>query len=278
MLHVRPRRRKRRTHRARPRPRPPRSRHRPTGGQQGLPLPQPLRPRTPPPAHRPPQGGTGASRGGTGAGGTPAGPRPLRFALAPRTRRNPRRPRTPRPGAGPAGRHPQHRDRPRQGRGPPLARTPSGTSGRRPRRLRHRVPAPHRRRRPPPPPPLERGRALLALSHTERRGRRRASARAAARTAADLFTTHHAHPWAKTAAHALSRLEAGPTGASAHPRLTSAEQRCAELAAAGASNRDIATTLTISVKTVEATLSRVYRKLGLHSRIQLAHTLTPARE
>ncbi|MFF9199839.1 AAA family ATPase [Streptomyces sp. NPDC014779] len=126
--------------------------------------------------------------------------------------------------------------------------------------------------------PLERGRTLLALSHTERRGRRRASARTAAQSAADLFTTHHAHPWAKTAAHALSRLEAGPTGASAHPRLTSAEQRCAELAAAGASNRDIATTLTISVKTVEATLSRVYRKLGLHSRIQLAHTLTPARE
>ncbi|WP_411074954.1 AAA family ATPase [Streptomyces sp. cmx-4-7] len=126
--------------------------------------------------------------------------------------------------------------------------------------------------------PLERGRTLLALSHTERRGRRRASARAAAQSAADLFTTHRAHPWAQTAAHTLGRLEDGPTDDNARPRLTSAERRCAELAAAGASNRDIATALTVSVKTVEATLTRVYRKLGLHSRFQLAHTFTPARE
>ncbi|WP_264202486.1 LuxR C-terminal-related transcriptional regulator [Streptomyces hydrogenans] len=40
----------------------------------------------------------------------------------------------------------------------------------------------------------------------------------------------------------------------------------------------MATTLTVSVKTVEATLTRVYRKLGLHSRFQLAHTVTPAHE
>ncbi|MFD8273692.1 helix-turn-helix transcriptional regulator [Streptomyces flaveolus] len=126
--------------------------------------------------------------------------------------------------------------------------------------------------------PLERGRTLLALSHTERRGRRRASARAAAQSAADLFTAHQAHPWAETAAHTLSRLGAVPPGGHTHSRLTSAEQRCAELAAAGVSNRDIATTLAVSVKTVEATLTRVYRKLGLHSRFQLAHTVTPARE
>ncbi|MGW8992797.1 LuxR C-terminal-related transcriptional regulator [Streptomyces zhihengii] len=126
--------------------------------------------------------------------------------------------------------------------------------------------------------PLERGRTLLALSHTERRGRRRASARTAAHSAIDLFTAHQAHPWAEAAARTLSRLEAAPTDDNAHPRLTSAEQRCAELAAAGASNRDIATALTVSVKTVEATLTRVYRKLGLHSRFQLAHTVTPARE
>ncbi|GGV19404.1 transcriptional regulator [Streptomyces litmocidini] len=128
------------------------------------------------------------------------------------------------------------------------------------------------------PLPLERGRTLLALSHTERRGRRRASARAAAHSAADLFTAHQAHPWAETAAHTLSQLEAVPAGGDTHPRLTSAEQRCAELAAAGVSNRDIAITLTVSVKTVEATLTRVYRKLGLHSRFQLAHAVAPVRD
>ncbi|MEV5602761.1 LuxR C-terminal-related transcriptional regulator [Streptomyces sp. NPDC052299] len=124
--------------------------------------------------------------------------------------------------------------------------------------------------------PVERGRTLLALSHTERRGRRRASARAAAQSAVDLFTRHEAHPWARTAAHTLDRLEAVPTDNGARPRLTRAERRCAELAAAGASNRDIATTLTVSVKTVEATLTRVYRKLGLRSRVQLARVQAPA--
>ncbi|MEU2060083.1 AAA family ATPase [Streptomyces sp. NPDC013455] len=126
--------------------------------------------------------------------------------------------------------------------------------------------------------PIERGRTLLALSHTERRGRRRASARAAAQSAADLFTAHEAHPWAEAAADSLNRLERNPPHDSARPRLTRAEQRCAQLAAGGASNRDIAAALSVSVKTVEATLTRVYRKLGLHSRVQLAHTVGPARE
>jgi DNA-binding CsgD family transcriptional regulator len=124
--------------------------------------------------------------------------------------------------------------------------------------------------------PLERGRTLLALSHTERRGRRRASARAAAQGAVDLFTGHQAHPWAQTALRTLRHLEGAPAASDTRPRLTSAEQRCAELAAAGASNRDIATALTVSVKTVEATLTRVYRKLGVNSRIQLARPITPA--
>ncbi|WP_231873125.1 MULTISPECIES: LuxR family transcriptional regulator [Kitasatospora] len=125
--------------------------------------------------------------------------------------------------------------------------------------------------------PLERGRTLLALSHTERRARRRAAARTAAQRAADLFTAHGARPWADAAAHALHRLEPAPNRDD-RPRLTSAEERCARLAAAGASNRDIAAALTVSVKTVEATLTRVYRKLDVHSRVQLAHAITPTLE
>ncbi len=126
--------------------------------------------------------------------------------------------------------------------------------------------------------PLERGRTLLALSHTERRGRRRARARNAARNATALFANHQAHPWTDTAQRALQRLEPGTPDGGARPRLTGAEERCARLAAAGASNHDIATTLTVSVKTVEATLTRVYRKLDLHSRVQLAHAITPSPE
>ena len=60
--------------------------------------------------------------------------------------------------------------------------------------------------------------------------------------------------------------------------LTEAEQRTAELVAAGNSNKEVATILVLSVKTVEMTLTRVYRKLGVRSRSELAATFarTPA--
>jgi DNA-binding CsgD family transcriptional regulator len=52
-------------------------------------------------------------------------------------------------------------------------------------------------------------------------------------------------------------------------RLTPTEERVAELAAAGRTNREVAQALFISPKTVEANLSRVYRKLGIRSRAEL---------
>jgi DNA-binding CsgD family transcriptional regulator len=58
--------------------------------------------------------------------------------------------------------------------------------------------------------------------------------------------------------------------------LTPAERRVAELAGAGATNREIAASCYLSVKTVEATLSRVYRKLAVRSRTELANLLLPA--
>ena len=44
----------------------------------------------------------------------------------------------------------------------------------------------------------------------------------------------------------------------------------AKLAAAGRTNREIADTLFVSVRTVEGTLSHVYAKLGVRSRTELA--------
>ena len=55
--------------------------------------------------------------------------------------------------------------------------------------------------------------------------------------------------------------------------LTPAEQRVAELAASGMTNRDVAAKLFISSKTVEATLARVYRKLGIRSRAELGQRM-----
>jgi DNA-binding NarL/FixJ family response regulator len=51
--------------------------------------------------------------------------------------------------------------------------------------------------------------------------------------------------------------------------LTATELRVAELAAAGITNREIARAVFMSEKTVEAHMSRIYRKLGIHSRAEL---------
>ncbi|MFB8205703.1 helix-turn-helix transcriptional regulator [Kitasatospora purpeofusca] len=57
--------------------------------------------------------------------------------------------------------------------------------------------------------------------------------------------------------------------------LSEAEGRVAELAARGLSNRDIARKLYITVSTVEQHLTRVYRKLGVRRRVDLARMLGP---
>ena len=53
-------------------------------------------------------------------------------------------------------------------------------------------------------------------------------------------------------------------------RLTDGERRVVELVAAGRSNREVAAELSITVKTVEAVLTRAYAKLNVRSRAELA--------
>jgi DNA-binding CsgD family transcriptional regulator len=55
--------------------------------------------------------------------------------------------------------------------------------------------------------------------------------------------------------------------------LTETERRVAELVGSGRSNQETAAELFMSVKTVEANLTRIYRKLSIRSRTQLAHRL-----
>jgi DNA-binding NarL/FixJ family response regulator len=50
-------------------------------------------------------------------------------------------------------------------------------------------------------------------------------------------------------------------------------RRVADLVAVGMTNRDVASAMFLSPKTVEANLSRIYRKLGVHSRAELARHL-----
>ncbi|MCW3003457.1 MAG: transcriptional regulator, LuxR family, partial [Conexibacter sp.] len=63
------------------------------------------------------------------------------------------------------------------------------------------------------------------------------------------------------------RAESGPAA------LTASERRVADLAAAGATTRQIATELAVSPKTVETHLTRAYRKLGVRSRPELPDAL-----
>jgi DNA-binding CsgD family transcriptional regulator len=58
--------------------------------------------------------------------------------------------------------------------------------------------------------------------------------------------------------------------------LTPTETRIASLAAGGATNREIAGALFISPKTVEANMTRIYQKLGIHSRAELGGRLASA--
>jgi DNA-binding CsgD family transcriptional regulator len=126
---------------------------------------------------------------------------------------------------------------------------------------------------------LERVRTLLALAQVERRRRHPGAARDALAEAHRLATDAGATLWAEKVERERGRLGEPIAQAGAgvdNAALTGAERRCAELAAAGATNREIAAALFVSVKTVEATLSRSYRKLGVRSRTQLARMLAEA--
>ncbi|HEX6208461.1 MAG TPA: helix-turn-helix transcriptional regulator, partial [Actinomycetota bacterium] len=57
--------------------------------------------------------------------------------------------------------------------------------------------------------------------------------------------------------------------------LTPSEQRVADLVASGMTNKEVAAALFISPKTVDSNLSRIYRKLGVRSRTELAAKFPP---
>ncbi|MFJ9575880.1 AAA family ATPase [Streptomyces sp. NPDC101191] len=127
--------------------------------------------------------------------------------------------------------------------------------------------------------PLEQGRALMALARVERRRRRRSAAQAALQAAAAVFERVGAAPWLALTSEAPAGPAAeGPVGEEAVPALstlTEAELRLARLVGQGASNQEAAAKLYLSVKTVEARLTRIYQKLDVRSRAQLATALRP---
>lgn len=117
--------------------------------------------------------------------------------------------------------------------------------------------------------------ALLDLGQVLRREGRRIDARPPLRSALKLARQCGA---ARVAKRAHGELQAtgekvrsySPIGVES---LTPSERRVAKLAASGMTNRQIAQSLFVTVKTVEAHLSAAYDKLDINSRLQLPGAL-----
>ncbi len=118
--------------------------------------------------------------------------------------------------------------------------------------------------------PFGRARALLALGVARRRRRQKRSAREAIEAAGDAFETIGAARWVEKARVELARIGGRRPGGG---ELTPTERRLADLVAEGRSNKEIAAALSVTPKTVGTTLSRMYAKLGVHSRTELIHRL-----
>ena len=115
--------------------------------------------------------------------------------------------------------------------------------------------------------PLELGRSLLALGTVQRRVRKKQAARRTLDRALEIFEQLGARLWAERA-----RREQGRIGgrSSARGTLSGTEAEIVELVVAGRSNKEVARALHLSPKTVEWNLSKIYRRLGVHSRTELA--------
>jgi DNA-binding CsgD family transcriptional regulator len=115
--------------------------------------------------------------------------------------------------------------------------------------------------------PLELGRTLLLLGGVLRRDRKKAEARTALDRAAEIFAALPAPLWLDRTADEQARVGGGSTG---RWELSATERRIAELVASGRTNREVAAALFLSPKTDEWNLSKVYRKLRVRSRSELA--------
>jgi DNA-binding CsgD family transcriptional regulator len=120
--------------------------------------------------------------------------------------------------------------------------------------------------------PLDRGRTLLALGAAQRRSKRRREARTTLEEALAVFERIGAALWAERARAELKRI----SGRAATPgALTPAEERVAALVAQGKSNKEVAAALFLSDRTVEGHLARIFGKLGVRHRSELASVLAP---
>ncbi|HVS05045.1 MAG TPA: AAA family ATPase [Candidatus Dormibacteraeota bacterium] len=115
--------------------------------------------------------------------------------------------------------------------------------------------------------PFELGRTLLIQGNIQRRSRQKRASRDSLERALGLFQNLGALGWAAQVEAETQRLGLHPAGPD---ELSATEERVARLVAEGRTNREIASAMFVSVKAVEANLTRIYTKLALRSRTELA--------
>jgi DNA-binding CsgD family transcriptional regulator len=120
--------------------------------------------------------------------------------------------------------------------------------------------------------PFEHARTALLYGEHLRRQRRRIDARPHLRTASEIFERLGAEPWAVRACGELRA--SGETARRRDPstvtQLTPQELQIVRIVNAGATNREVAAQLFLSPRTVDYHLRKVFLKLGLTSRAELA--------
>jgi DNA-binding CsgD family transcriptional regulator len=121
--------------------------------------------------------------------------------------------------------------------------------------------------------PFATARTLLVKGQIARRARKWGVARTALDEARVAFDALGAVLWSERAGDELARIGGRP--ASTHD-LSESERQIAELVATGLTNREVAEALFVSPRTVSSTLARVYRKLGVTSRTEMAAHLDRA--
>ena len=122
------------------------------------------------------------------------------------------------------------------------------------------------------PLPFETARTRLVLGSAEIRARRRRAARLSLQAAAASFERLGAAVWADRARAELGRISGRMPS---RDNLTPTEQRVAALVAQGRTNRDVASVLFVTERTVEYHLTHIYRKLRVRSRGELAARYRP---
>ena len=115
--------------------------------------------------------------------------------------------------------------------------------------------------------PLELGRTRLALGTVQRQARHKRAARETLEAAGESFERLGAVIWAE---HARSELRRIGGRTASERELSETELRIVELVVAGRRNREVAAELSLSPNTVAWNLSKIYRKLGVGSRTELA--------